>query len=92
MLPVPCFACLPVLLDSLFACRHLKSVGCGGCPAQETHEEVDPTLLLDTNRRLEAVRWAPHDTNLVAAAATSDALVQLYDLQYTQVMSSPWWP
>ena len=72
-----------------FVRRHLSSVGYGGCTAREAHEEVDPTLLLDTARRLQAVRWAPHDANLVAAAATDDALVQLFDLQYTQVELVP---
>ena len=58
----------------------------GGSGSTEAHEEVDPTLLIDTGRYdLQSLRWAPANPNLVAVSGTTDALVELFDLQYTQV-------
>ena len=48
---------------------------------------LDPLLLLDTQRRLEVVRWHPSNDNLFAAVAASDRSVYLYDAQYTQVQA-----
>ena len=55
--------------------------------ARISYEQTDPVLLIYTGRCLEAVRWAPSDGNLVAAVASDDASVQLFDLQYTKVRS-----
>lgn len=45
--------------------------------------------MLDTQRRLEVVRWHPSNDNLFAAVAASDRSVYLYDAQYTQVQAHP---
>jgi len=58
--------------------------GRGACSTR-AHEDAEPVLLLNTGRCLEAVRWAPGDSYVVLAAASDDAVVQLYDLQNTRV-------
>ena len=55
---------------------------------ESQYRGLDPLLLLDTNRRLERVRWHPTNDNLFAAVAASDRSVYLYDAQYTQAMIS----
>ena len=70
-------------------CRELCQASYSGrrvACSTTAHEQAEPLLLLDTGRCLEAVRWAPGDSYVVLAAASDDAVVQLYDLQNTAVI------
>ncbi|KAK9814560.1 hypothetical protein WJX72_007852 [[Myrmecia] bisecta] len=52
--------------------------------SREDYEGLDPVVLIDAKRRLEAVQWSPSDQNIIATVSSSDRSIEIYDLQYCQ--------